>query len=549
MISQLNHILGEVIIGLKRVLITAVVLLALIPTIFVGLTINYYAQNTIREEKLDTMTVLARMMDIHLTQYYDRLIGDIQMKAENDVFLDLLESGGTREEGSPDAGKIQSILLKTVGFPVISGSVIDTNGKTVFSSQSGETGLMLNKTELYKSIIGGKSSYVGMVSTNVAADVLEIAVPIKDEMGRTVGILKQNADIDLLRDYLGTVSFGKSGYAFLIRENGTMIFDNKRTDKSILYNEYQDNNSLERLVSDLKSGRLKDGSGSVEYHDKGVDYIGSYESVYSLDCVVVVAAERNEMLGAMMRFRAILMVVSLCVMVLVAVFVYFIGCMQIAPLRMLNDTLKKIATGDLTARSNLKGGEELEELSRNINNLADNYQKSEKELRMSSRVDNLTHLLNRNAIYEVLDTFLYKHPNQALLFLDLEGFKNVNDNLGYDIGDRILIEVGNILRELPQHVCYPSRLGGAEFLIFITNWSAQKYPEKIAEKIINKIIGIRFIDEIHVDISSNIGIEYTDDERIDKKKLIKHSNIAMHKARSIGRNSYFVHYPYLQKET
>jgi diguanylate cyclase (GGDEF)-like protein len=139
-------------------------------------------------------------------------------------------------------------------------------------------------------------------------------------------------------------------------------------------------------------------------------------------------------------------------------------------------------------------------------------------------------------------------PKQALLLLDLDGFKDVNDSLGYDVGDRILIEVGDILRELPQHVCYPSRLGGAEFLVFITNWTAPKYPERIAEKIISKIEGIRFIDEIRVDVTASIGIEYTEEERVDKKKLIKYSNIAMHKARGNGRNSYFVHYPYLQKE-
>jgi GGDEF domain-containing protein len=51
-----------------------------------------------------------------------------------------------------------------------------------------------------------------------------------------------------------------------------------------------------------------------------------------------------------------------------------------------------------------------------------------------------------------------------------------------------------------------------------------------------------------VDVAASIGIEYTEEERVDKKKLIKYSNIAMHKARGNGRNTYFVHYPYLQKE-
>ncbi len=132
--------------------------------------------------------------------------------------------------------------------------------------------------------------------------------------------------------------------------------------------------------------------------------------------------------------------------------------------------------------------------------------------------------------------------------LDLDGFTDLNDNLGYDIGERVLMEVADVLRALPQHICYPSRLGGDEFLIFITNWTSPKYPERIAERIIKEIEGIRFIDEIHVDIGISIGIEYTNVEKIDKKKLIKHSSLAMQRSKTLGRNSYFIYYPYMQRE-
>jgi len=249
-----------------------------------------------------------------------------------------------------------------------------------------------------------------------------------------------------------------------------------------------------------------------------------------------------------MSVKAILVAVAGLVFAIIASCGLIIGHLYNAPFKMMSDTLRKIVDGDMSARCNYNGKNEFEELCGNINSLADRYQKNERALRISSRIDNMTHLPNRNAIYEVLDTLLYKHPNQAILLLDFDGYKSVNDNLGYDTGDRILMEIGDILRELPQHVCYPSRVGGAEFLVFVTNWTAPKYPEMIAQKIIKKIEGIRFVDEVHIDIGASIGIEYMEDEKIDKMKLIKHCNIALHKARLIGKNSYFVNYQKMKKE-
>ena len=525
-----------------------VVLLTLIPTILVGFVVSHYAQTVMKTEKLDALKNIAHMADNNLTTQYCRLITEIKLKTEADVLRNILAEGGVSGFDSAGRREAELILTEPTGFPVIGGSVIDTKGKVILSSQAGEAGLMLNETELYQSIMNGAASYNGAVTVSDVMDVFEIAVPVRDNQGNIIGILRQTTDLNILSQYLGNIHIGETGHVFLIRSNGFMIFGRGRDDPTILYHEYQNNSSLEQIVSDFESGKLKDDRGTISYVNEGVDYIGAYEKIKSIDCIAVAAMDRKELGGKMVNVVAMIIPIIFLTAAVIVAFGYLIGRMHVVPLKIINNTIKMIADGDLTARSRVKESSPFIELSRHINHLADSYQKNEKELRMSSRIDNLTHLPNRTAIYEVLDTLLYKHPKQALLLMDLDGFKDVNDSLGYDVGDRILMEVGDILRDLPQHVCYPSRLGGAEFLVFITNWTAPKYPERIAEKIISKIEGIRFIDEIRVDVTASIGIEYTEEEKVDKKKLIKYSNIAMQKARGNGRNSYFVHYPYLQKE-
>ncbi len=523
-------------------------MLALIPTALIGFEFYKCAQSFMQTEKLDALTGMVRMIDIHLTRSIDRIIGDVQMKAENDLLKGAAEEAGAPSGIEPSVqSEAAGFLMKTAGTPFIGGALTDKDGKILISSRPDEAGIMLDKTELYRTVMNGKPFYIGLIAINDSSNMLEIAVPVRGDRGEITGILKQNVSLDILWDYLDTLNLGQSGYTFLIRNNGYIINED-RANVSLIYHDYQNENSLEHLISDFKSGRLENERGIIEFENKGVKYIGAYQRVDYVDCIAVVADVRNDMAGFMTKFKMIIITSALLILALIAICGYVIFRLCAAPLRLMNDTLGKIASGDLTARSGYKKENELGELSGNINRLADSYQKNEKELRMSSRIDGLTHLPNRSAIYEVLDTLLYKHPNQAILLLDLEGFKSLNENLGYDIGDKILTEVGDILRGLPQHVCYPSRLGGTEFLVFVTNWTAPRYPEKIAERVINRIEGIRFINEIHVDISACIGIEYISNEKTDKKKLIKNSGAALRKARSIGGNAYFVHYSCQQKE-
>jgi diguanylate cyclase (GGDEF)-like protein len=534
--------------SMKRMLMVAVVMLALIPAFLIGYAVNGYIQHTVRVDKLSALDGTVHMMAIHLDQYYKQLISDTESKTETKEVKSLLAAGNSEAMDPESRTEMYKTLEESIGGMVLSGTVIDRNGKTVFSTSSGEEGLTFEKTELFRSIMeGGKSSYIGLVTGKDNSDTFEVAVPIKGRQGENIGIIRQIVKIEFLSTYLGNVSLGKKGEAFLIRNNGYMI-DQSGNNELSLYSEYQNNSSLEKLVSDFKQNRLETKKGAIGFYNKGTEYIGSYEKVESIECIAVAATERDFFFGNIVKLWAVYIAIVIFVLLVTALGGYIIESRYFTPLKRMIGTLKKITAGDLGARCDNKGNNEFTELGRNINLLADRYQKNEKELRLSSRIDNLTHLPNQNAINEVLDTLLYKHPNQALVLLDLDGFKDVNDDLGYDVGDRILMEVGDILRGLPQHVCYPSRMGGAEFMVFVTNWTAPKYPEKIAEKIISRIEGIRFIGEIHVNISVNIGIEYTDAERTDKKKLIKYANIAMHKARNIGRNSYFVHYPYMQKE-
>lgn len=526
---------------MKQKILIALMLLALLPTLLIGYVMNYYSQMTIKNSKLEMLTSIADMMDFHISRYYGNLLAEINDKAQSGLLKELLENNGDLPETREDEIiAARGFILQKIDQPVIGGALIDTGGKIIVSDQPNDEGLMLNQTGLYRSIMAGKKSYLGFLTSDDNSQNIEVAVPVTGENGEILGIFKQVLTLDALIDYLDSFRL-KQEYAFLIRKNGTAIVQKSSGISEVFYNEYQDKNTLDELLYDFKNGSLRETSGIVTFEMNGTKYTGAYKMTKKINCIAVVAVNQQQMIRDMVTAKEILFLLTAFIIIFSGLVGYFLGDSILSPIRIINGSMKRILDGDLTARCTYSGKDEYRNLSDNLNKIAENLQKNERELRMSARVDNLTHLPNRYALYEVLDILLYKHPNQAILLLNLDGFKLVNDNLGHDVGDQVLMEVGDVLRSLPQHVCYPARIGGDEFVVFVTNWTSVKYPEKIARKILKEIGSIQFIDEIHVDISTSIGIEYIDGDKIDKKKLIRHSDAAMQKAKNTGKNTYSVY--------
>lgn len=523
----------------------AVILLVLVPSILIVGAIYHYAKSAIVEEKHESLANIANMMDFYISQHYEALALEIKKKTETDIlksYFEIQETDADKGNYNETRERIKQLLNKDVNLPVLEGALINLKGQVILSNRSEEEGLLLDKTELYNSIMNGAESYEGMIIEAGNVEKVEIAVPVFDNNGKIVGIVKQIITLDNIKEYLRSIKIGETGYTFLILKSGHMVFQDDIKRSIILYPEYQNGSNLEQLIFDFRTGQLEGSEGTVRYSNNGAEFIGAYKLVDKGFCIAVTAMEKEELLSGLAQHKMKLFVLIGIIISLLVLIVCVVGNLIQKPMKGIISNTGKLSKGDLTARCPTVKNEMLQELCYNINNLADRLQKNERELRMSARIDGITHLPTRCVMYEILDTLLYKHPNQALLMLELKGVEEVNDNVGYDIGDGIIMEVGDILRSLPHNVCYSSRLAGNNFLVFVTNWIAPKYPERIAEKLIKKVTGIKFINEVHVDIGVNIGIQYINEEKINKKKLIKQSIVAMRKAKMEGENLYFVSY-------
>lgn len=169
--------------------------------------------------------------------------------------------------------------------------------------------------------------------------------------------------------------------------------------------------------------------------------------------------------------------------------------------------------------------------------------KIEEQLKHDALYDSLTDLGNRNLLIHNLNQAL-KQINQssefslAVLFLDLDNFKLVNDSLGHLIGDQLLKIIAKKLIQCVRHDNLVARFGGDEFVILLPKINDIKEPITIAEDILMILANPIIIDDTEVFITTSIGIALGNNYYDKAEDLIRDADLAMYRAKSQGRNCY-----------
>jgi diguanylate cyclase (GGDEF)-like protein len=170
---------------------------------------------------------------------------------------------------------------------------------------------------------------------------------------------------------------------------------------------------------------------------------------------------------------------------------------------------------------------------------------AEETIRHQAHFDPLTQLPNRRLFLDRLgqDTVKARRDQQplALLLIDLDEFKEVNDTLGHDAGDRLLQEAAQRIRHCVRDTDTVARLGGDEFTVVLTELSDRTHVEDIAQKILDRLAEPFQLGDEVVYVSASLGITLYPNDADDIDTLLKHADQAMYAAKKQGRNrfSYF----------
>jgi len=185
---------------------------------------------------------------------------------------------------------------------------------------------------------------------------------------------------------------------------------------------------------------------------------------------------------------------------------------------------------------------ELEIIRYSMAETFERLEKEKRELYIVARTDSLSGLANRNALKEFLERLIAdaKRRNEefAMLFLDLDHFKSVNDSLGHNIGDDLLKRIAGIIDKVLRPNDFVARVGGDEFVIILQEYSSLRELTTIIDRIQNILTKTIVVQTNPINISSSVGIAFYPKDGEDIVTLMKNSDIAMYEAKKNGRSQY-----------
>ncbi len=188
----------------------------------------------------------------------------------------------------------------------------------------------------------------------------------------------------------------------------------------------------------------------------------------------------------------------------------------------------------------------------NLAGLTLQREEMEKDLWNMAHFDTLTGLPNRALLNQRIEhaviTAARQQQKLAVLFLDLDNFKNINDSYGHGIGDEVLIMVARLIHGCIREQDTLARNSGDEFVILLENISGTLEAYKVAQKILDTLSQSPPLEGTNTNLTTSIGISVYPDDAITADELVRNADTAMYQAKRNGRNAYSYYEPSLTEE-
>jgi diguanylate cyclase (GGDEF)-like protein len=221
------------------------------------------------------------------------------------------------------------------------------------------------------------------------------------------------------------------------------------------------------------------------------------------------------------------------------------------PLARLEEAAQKFGDHDFDHRIQVarkdefgRVGDAFNAMARRVSTSQSASEELERQLRYQALHDSLTGLANRtlfsNRVTHAIQQIDRSHTTTAVLFLDIDNFKALNDTFGHDTGDEILTAVAERLEGCIRVVDTAARLGGDEFAVLLTDMANADDPDIVAARIIESMGFVFRIGEIEHQLGVSIGVAINDNPHLAGKELLRQADVAMYSAKAAGKNAYVI---------
>ncbi|MGH1471834.1 MAG: EAL domain-containing protein [Cellvibrionaceae bacterium] len=252
-----------------------------------------------------------------------------------------------------------------------------------------------------------------------------------------------------------------------------------------------------------------------------------------------------------------MMALSLTLLFSGVIYNVYVNNIVIKPIQHLITATRQIAKGDFKPELGIRTKDELGELAVAFRQMGKQLMHSSRRIRQLAYFDPLTQLPNRTTLRETLNRLLQRAEQSkvksAVLFIDLDDFKKVNDRLGHEAGDELLVQISDRLKNRLRlaDVLFEqagvtsvdqliSRRGGDEFNAILSSIKAPHDAAIVAERIIQDLNEPFFIAKSEIHVGASVGIAIFPNDGRDADTLLRNADLAMYEAKARGKNNYHI---------
>lgn len=301
--------------------------------------------------------------------------------------------------------------------------------------------------------------------------------------------------------------------------------------------------------------KSKEGGVTIRRLLDGAESFTVYHTSQDTNWTVAVAITHRAILSRLFPLSALVVMCITALMLCGGFMVYTLRNHVQKSIGALNDAMTSAANGDLDARAPVSGVFELAELAETFNRMLETRIQMEEQIRQMAFHDSLTGLANRNLIYDRIQLALSSSRRTgqfcAILFLDMDNFKPLNDEHGHHVGDMLLVEVASRLKSHTRESDTVGRLGGDEFILLLTDLGANESiasecTKQISEQI-HRVLSLPYLlqesaqnvtaEAVHYECTVTIGAcVFTYHDGIDVSNVLTAADAAMYDGKRNGRN-------------
>ena len=522
--TKAGELLRRVGLGsVRTTILTLAVLATLIPSLATG-CLSYRQNRRAIEAKLTEQLAGASGQSAReVGLWLKERLYDLQVFASSyEVTENLERGGGTRRL----ADYLNSVNERFPDFHEL--IVIAPDGRTV--AQTGRVTGHLDLGEDWLRRIREGDKVLGDLrrSDTAAAATMEVAVPITNPAGRFLGAFVARLDFKAIGPPLHELVPGPAGRIIVVRPDGAPIVHSGGT--------------LDTLsAASLRALEQGDGA-SVRYTaPDGVPAIGVLGEVPGTDWMTVASIPAATAYADIRHLRNTTILLVLVLLLVVGSLAYGLGLLVVLPLERLSRAAHQVAGGDLAVEVTASGGGEVAGLAVVFNDMVRQLRKGRTELERLSVTDELTGLANRRHLDGELQRETDRHRRHkrsfALLLLDIDRFKSLNDTHGHQAGDEVLRRFAGILRGCVRAGDTVARFGGEEFIVILPETPGEG-ASLLAERIRAATEECRFEVGVGTEVRTtvSVGLARFPEHAQTPETLIEAADEALYRSKAGGRN-------------